>query len=117
MKRFKRLLKALFGERSKREVHCVAYFEADVLRLKIRVIIKISKKSLLSYKCGLIFIGMKPFFFEIKITMADSKKQIFNSPNSQFFFFFRKSFSVKILMIILVYRKKEEVCKYICYTV
>ena len=60
MKRFKRLLKALFGERSKREVHCVAYFEADVLRLKIRVIIKISKKSLLSYKCGLILIGMKP---------------------------------------------------------
>ena len=47
------------------------------------------KKSLLSYKCGLIFIGMKQkkIFFEKKIQNGRLKKTaIFNSPNSQYFF-------------------------------
>ena len=41
------------------------------------------KKSLLSCKCGLIFIGMKQkkiFFWKIKFKIADSKKLSFSTP-------------------------------------
>jgi hypothetical protein len=48
------------------------------------------EKSLLSYKCWLIFIGMKQkfiFFEKKKIQNGRLKKnEIFNSPNSEYFF-------------------------------
>ena len=47
------------------------------------------KKSLLSYKCGLIFVGMKEFFFFWKNEIQNGrlkKRSFFKIANSQYFF-------------------------------